>query len=179
MNPIAILFGFVLLAISIFFVASPFRLENFQKKAVGKKNQQVGIVKLSAEKQRQAVLLALRDLDFDYQANKVAEEDYQTLRAELLSEAAQLLQNQDQQKEDTIEALIQSRRKAKAVTPKVSPPQPQKGQVEALCQNCQAPLPEDARFCSKCGQPIQAGDIFCRSCGAAVGLKAQTTNSRV
>jgi hypothetical protein len=177
MNPIAILFGFVLLAISVFFVASPFRLENFQKKAVGKKNQQVGIVKLSAEKQRQAVLLALRDLDFDYQANKVAEEDYQTLRAELLSEAAQLLQNQDQQKEDTIEALIQSRRKAKAVTPKVSPPQPQKGQVEALCQNCQAPFGEPA--CSKCGQPIQAGDIFCRSCGAAVGLKAQTTNSRV
>ncbi len=93
MNPIAMFFGLALLAVSIFFVASPFRSPEVQKKTAGQGKPLQDSMNISPENQRQAVLLALRDLDFDYRAGKVAEEDYQALRTNLLAEAEHLMES--------------------------------------------------------------------------------------
>lgn len=188
MNPIALFFGLILLAVSVFFVASPFRYTAVPKKSTGQGSQVKDTLKASLEKQRQAVLLALRDLDFDYQAGKVAEEDYQALRVTLISEAAQLMQRQEHEKEDSIEALIQSRRKAK--TNVQQPPSSKaNGTAEKLCQHCQAPLLPGAKFCSKCGTPaldsacpkckqaLHPDDRFCPSCGTAIPNQKQSNSS--
>lgn len=185
MNPFAFLFGFILLAFSVFFVAGPFRTQELQKKSKGRGIQRKDSLKLSPENRRQAVLLALRDLDFDYRANKVAVEDYQSLRADLLSEAAKLMQSQDQQKDEAIEAMIQSRRKAHTIARLDDGSQPKAARVEKLCLNCQAPLLNDAKFCSKCGSPaadsacpkcgrsLAPDDRFCPACGTAVQPSTQ------
>lgn len=187
MNPIAIFLGLILLAISVFFVASPFRSLAVSKKLPARSNQQKDSAKPTLEKQRQAVLLALRDLDFDYQAGKVAEDDYQTLRGNLINEAAQLMQSQEREKEDSIEALIQSRRKSGANAQLHSSPKAKaNGTGERHCPHCQAPLPSGAKFCSRCGTPVQEiacpkckqtlrkDDRFCPSCGTAVHIEKQS-----
>ncbi len=184
MNPVALFFGFALLAVSVFFIASPFRSSALQKKSAGWGIHSKDSLKSSPEKQRQAVLLALRDLDFDYQAGKVAEEDYQALRAKLVSEAAQRMQSQESQKEASLEALIQARRQARVVAQTLTKEKTNGAQAAGLagkpCPHCQAPLREGAKFCSKCGapvhetvcpkckQPLQLEDRFCPSCGTAV-----------
>lgn len=187
MNPIALIFGLVLLAISVFFVASPFRSPALKKKSARRGIPQQDGLKISPEKQRQVVLLALRDLDFDYQAGKVAEEDYQNLRVNLINEAAQLMQNQEHHKEESIEALIQSRRKARTnVQLQSSSKVKANGTAEKLCQHCQASLLPGAKFCSKCGTPVEdiacpnckqtlrPDDRFCPSCGTAVSIEKQS-----
>lgn len=187
MNPIALFFGLILLAVSAFFVASPFRSPAVTKRPTGRGSQPKDPLKPDPEKQRQAVLLALRDLDFDYQAGKVAEDDYPFLRANLVNAAAQLMQRQERQKEDSLEALIQSRRLARS-TSQQQPGEPSikartNGSAEKLCTHCQAPLVAGAKFCSKCGKPVpeiacpkckqslRPEDSFCPACGTAVGAE--------
>ncbi len=169
MNPIAILFGLVLLAISVFYVVSPLRTNANTRMPLRAGN--TGITEQQRTQARQAVLLALRDLDFDFQAGKVAEVDYHPLRADLLRQAAALIEGQERVKEDAIEAMIQSRRASKNVLQSLS---------EGQCSQCQAPLLQGAKFCSKCGAPveeaqcpncknsIQPDDRFCPSCGGAI-----------
>lgn len=180
MHPIAILLGLVLLAFSVFFVVHPFRLTKRQKKSGGRSVLESASVKVSPEQRRQAVLLAIRDLDFDHQAGKIAEDDYQELRQSLLLEAAHLVQSNERQKEDEIEALIHSRRQAVS-----------KGKagdsVKAQCQHCHSVLLAGAKYCSKCGTPAEESacpkckqslrpeDRFCPSCGVAKNLEASSS----
>jgi hypothetical protein len=175
MNPFALVFGFGLLALSLFYVAGPFRFHVLPKQPARRDG------KLIQADRHQAVLLALRDLDFDYQAGKVGDEDYHTLRTELINEAAQLIQGQEQQdkEDDAIEALIASRRKARSL-PHPTSKAKSVGPAEKVCQVCRASLQDGAQFCSKCGAPvgeavcpkcrqaIYPGDLFCPSCGTAV-----------
>lgn len=183
MNPLALIFGFGLLAVSVFFVASPFRFKDLPNQSVRRDK------KMTQTNRRQAVLLALRDLDFDYQANKVAEEDYHTLRAELLNEAAQAIQSQERQTDEAIEALIQSHRKTRSTPQPISYAKSGE-EAEKLCKNCQAPLHNGALFCSKCGTPVEEavcpkcnlsihpGNRFCPSCGTAVNPAKQLTETQ-
>ncbi len=156
----SIIIGLILLGGSVAYVSLPFR-----------KRQRVGINPFKAsvqpEGQREIVLAALRDLDFDFKTGKVSEEDYQPLRAQLMAEAAQYIE-MEKKEDEQLEALIQARRKA------------QKQNVK--CDHCGAPMEADQRFCSKCGsavnnelcptcgKKIQAGDLFCPSCGNKIQL---------
>lgn len=94
----------------------------------------------SLRKDRVEVLMALRDLDFDFQLGKINEEDYRTARMMLMWEAAVVLQAQDRQDEALdaeIEAQVQSLRALKMDHP--------------TCRRCNSPLRSGARFCSSCG----------------------------
>ena len=121
--------------------------------------------------QKEAVLVEIRSLDFDYETGKVPESDYQEQREAYIGEATDLMMRIDQLDEayletagepdpalqaesqyDPIEAAIARRRvKTEAV------PEPE------------APIPagENGRssFCPQCGQPADAGDRFCAHCG--------------
>ena len=89
MNPFAIIIGIILLTGSLFYVAAPFRswANPVKTKKQASKNSQ------SLQADHQAVIIALRDLDFDYRAGKISEEDYPGIRASLLEKAALTLKD--------------------------------------------------------------------------------------
>lgn len=158
----AILIGLVLLGAAMVFVTLPFRQKN-KKGLLPLKDTE------SQNGQREAVLGALRDLDFDFKTGKVSEEDYQPVRVQLLAEAAQYMEVETKEDEQ-IEALIQNRRKAKTQSTK--------------CNQCGAPMEVGQRFCPRCGssvsvscpscgKSIRAGDAFCSSCGTKVDIRME------
>jgi hypothetical protein len=127
---------------------------------------------LSIEKE--AILVEIRALDFDYETGKIDQADYEQQREGYLTEAAELLMRLDALDEtyletdkpadgrqpeadlDEIEAAIAQRR-AKAV----ATPEPVKVPVteEVVAQD------RPGGYCSQCGKPADAGDRFCVHCG--------------
>jgi len=161
MNLVAVLIGLTMLVLSVPFVAKPFQ------QVRGKKNA-MPVKQVDPEEQRLAALTALRDLDFDFQVGKVSEDDYASLRARLVAEAARTLQDD---KGDEIEALIQARKTSKA--------------NDAACAHCGETLEAGTHFCPhceaavedscpSCGNNLNAGDVFCSSCGTQLAIQSGT-----
>lgn len=166
MQTTSLIVGVLLLAVAVFVVVLPFR----QKGAKG-----TGKLKAAAsiEGRREEVLLALRDLEFDYKTGKVTEEDYGPLHAQLLAEAAKYIEA-EKEEDQQLETLIQSHRKSTS---------------NLKCDSCGTPLEAGQKFCSKCGQAaksvscpscgkkIHAGDLFCSSCGTHIEVKLGAATS--
>ncbi len=160
----SILIGLVLFVASLVFVRLPFR----QKQLAGLKAHKASE---PHKGQRESVLSALRDLDFDFRTGKVSEEDYTPLRARLMAEAAQYIER-EKKEEEKLEALIQTRRAVHQST--------------ILCEQCGASMKAGQRFCTKCGSAVneeicpscgeknRAGDQFCSSCGSRLAVKLET-----
>jgi ribosomal protein L40E len=175
LNPFAIIIGILLLAGSLFYVAAPFRagVNPVKLKKQASKTSQ------SLRDDHQAVILALRDLDFDYQAGKISEEDYPGIRAGLLEKAAFTLKEVEESSDARLEKLIQARRKQQSSESDSAETQ-KNGFGGHTCAKCQSPLAVDANFCMKCGtavsrefcphcgKPTQPDDQFCPACGKAV-----------
>ncbi len=135
----SLLIGVALLVVAVYCVSSPLLKKNKSVVKAASNDAQPG--------QREAVLSALRDLDFDFKTGKVSEEDYQPLRAQLMVEAAQHMEP-DKKDDEQLEALIQSRRKT---------------------QSKQA-------SCPACGKKIVLGDLFCSSCGARLEIRVEAVS---
>lgn len=141
----SVLLALALLLLVIAFVARPFMERVTQSTRLADTNDLVT--------QREAVLIELRELDFDHSTGKVADDDYQTQRSRLVSKGSEILRNLDQLQitanessttEDLdaeIEQLIAARRSAKPLQSSVS------------------------NTCPQCHKPIRAADKFCPSCG--------------
>ena len=163
----AILIGLAMLVLAVPYVIRPFRPV---KQARGKRTalMEPGIPVKGLEVQRHLVLKKLSDLDFDYQTGKVAEEDHQAMRGELVAEASRLIEAVNRE-EERLEQQIRARREARA--------------QKALCPHCRGVLRPQDRFCPTCGQPIvvscpqcgkpvQPKDLFCTACGSQLGKSA-------
>ncbi len=66
------------------------------------------IAQLQAE--REAILISVRDLDFDYQTGKLTEEDYLMQRENLMDRGVEILKQIDAEQSVAIEAAVQARR---------------------------------------------------------------------
>lgn len=100
--------------------------------------------------QREATLTALRDLDFDHAVGKVTEEDYAILRQTLLTKAAAIM-TQIEQEQVVLNARIEA-------------------EILAARQNLNggrlAHSPAEAnRVCPTCSRVPHPGDLYCRGCG--------------
>ncbi|NOZ26686.1 MAG: zinc ribbon domain-containing protein [Chloroflexi bacterium] len=110
----------------------------------------------------QALVATIRDLDFDYRAGLVAEEDYRPLRDHLLLRAATLLQELDRHSgrqadlEARIEAMVSAVRARRARTAGAHP--------------------GTAVACPQCGRLAQPGDRFCASCGRSLTEEVTITS---
>ena len=101
--------------------------------------------------EREAVLSALRELDFDHLTGKVADEDYAPQRAALMGRGVALLQQ--------LETVAQP------------PAASAEAQLEAEVRAARArhtERPAAPRFCPQCGAPRLAPDRFCAKCGTAL-----------
>lgn len=136
---------------------------------------------------REAVLIELRDLDFDHATGKVSDGDYAEQRARLVAKGSEVLRALDQltiahdssdSLDDEIEKAVAARRTKAARASAAPQPSgaacPQCGQPlrsgDKFCATCGASL---AHLCGACGQPAQPGDKFCARCGAKLPLAAE------
>ena len=111
--------------------------------------------------ERDRILNALQELDFDFKLGKIPAEDYPVQRADLLRVGSAVLKKLDelsssadrtpQRKkpdksedltDDEIETMLAARRKARKT--------------------------KSAGFCPRCGKAVLATDLFCPNCGKAL-----------
>lgn len=126
--------------------------------------------------ERDRLLTALHELDFDHSLGKIPEEDYPHQRAELLNAGVEVLRRLDaldpagtsskMPVEDRIEAAVTARRAdARALTGN-------NGELDEIDLAINARRREkqekSAGFCPKCGNPVQKSDVFCSRCGATL-----------
>ncbi|GAB4461842.1 MAG: hypothetical protein Kow0070_20010 [Anaerolineales bacterium] len=124
--------------------------------------------------ERDRVVNALQELDFDYKLGKIPEEDYPAQRAALLQKGADILRKIDsyspqmdsaQDTEARIEKAVAARRadaaaKARQITD---------DDIESLiASRRKARKNKSAGFCPKCGKPVLTSDKFCPSCGKSL-----------
>jgi len=144
--------------------------------------------------ERDRVLTALQDLEFDYTLGKIPAPDYPVQRAELMASGADVLRQLDElagaaeesSAEDRLEAVVAARRADAAVrqpqrqsetavaTGPVPagvrrPPAAGEDDIEALVSaHRQARQEKSAGFCPTCGRPVSRSDRFCSKCGATL-----------
>lgn len=180
---------FLILALFILvglFVARPF----FDNKSVSVTEKEHEISSLLAERDR--ILSALQELDFDHQMGKIPEEDYPVERSVLLQTGANALRRLDELQqvgagesaEERIESVVAARRAdAARVRPPVPAGAPASEPARAPGNASQPSLhPDDdlealiasrrrqkgekaAGFCTQCGSPVHQSDKFCPRCG--------------
>lgn len=168
---------FVLVAL---FIGRPF----IERKATSVSQEEHEYSALLAERDR--LLNALQELDFDHALGKIPDADYPAQRTILLQQGADVLRKLDamqaeKSSEDVemrIEAAIAARR-ADAARVKAVPvmagarPVPADGSpdddLEVLLANRRRSRSEKAAgFCPQCGGPVQKSDRFCPKCGATL-----------
>ncbi|HRW03969.1 MAG TPA: zinc-ribbon domain-containing protein [Caldilineaceae bacterium] len=136
---------------------------------------------------KDAALRAIKDLEFDHQVGKIADEDYQRLRERLNRQAIVLLQQLerfapesatlDAQLEAEIAALRQVQATNRAESSSVG-----STAVNTAALSPSSPAPADGadpaasaavaagtvRFCTECGVRIDPSFKFCANCGSPI-----------
>lgn len=161
MQLVAILFSLGILLFVGLYLYFPF-LERRARRVTAEEHE---VSALLAERER--VLTALQELEFDNNLGKVPDEDYPTQRAALVQKGAEVLRRLDEltsnKADDPIERAVEARRKkqsAQAVSD---------DDLESLVANRRkSRRTKSAGFCPKCGKSVLASDKFCPSCGKAL-----------
>lgn len=144
---------------------------------------------------KDAVLAAIRDLEFDYSVGKLDADDYQLYDGRLRRQAVALIQQIEQiapastEMDATLEHEVRRRRKVvegelASVPPALSAPAlPAMQPVVARAPLAPgaagtgngalaAPALAGRRFCTSCGHPLESHHRFCANCGSAVAAVA-------
>lgn len=171
MEPGAIFLILAVLVLVGLFISRPF-LENRRVQAVSAQEHEIS--HLLAE--RDSLITALQELDFDHVLGKIPAEDYPNMRAALLTHAADVLRRIDELQpsqtspadaESRVEAAIAARRAD--VAAKLTASAPSDDDLEALIAARRAQRKEKSGgFCPNCGKPVLRSDRFCPSCGKAI-----------
>lgn len=104
------------------------------------------------KRRRMVIYENLQDLDFEFKSGKIAQNDYDALRRNYLSDAAQLmLATQEQEHMNEQEALIE--REVAALRGKQNAsPVPE----SYVCPKCGFENPLPVKFCGECGAQISS-----------------------
>jgi hypothetical protein len=116
--------------------------------------------------ERDRLLNALRELEFDHNLGKVPEEDFPEQRAALVKATADVLRQLD-----AIEGAAAPEGKPAAAVEMDGQPEIPDEDLEELVAAHRRARPVDGKatgFCSKCGKPAAKTDKFCSRCGAAL-----------
>lgn len=151
----AILIGFAMLIATVSVVARPLQGKNTKKDP---KSANL----INPDEQHQSVLLALSDLDFDFQTGKVSDDDYSLLRAQLVAEAAIYIQSEKSIEDNQIEAMISARKASQAKNQKCLNCDKETEAGSHFCSHCRKAIGEN---CPSCGKAARASDSFCIACG--------------
>jgi hypothetical protein len=114
---------------------------------------------LDLEEKKGRLYEALTDLDFEKEAGKVSEADYQTARNDYLAQVAAVLGRQD---------LLAPRKGEKKKSGKAAEAAPRK-----RCGSCSESSPESAKFCVHCGAAFAPQEAVCPGCGEKLPKEAR------
>lgn len=129
------------------------------------------------EAQKDSVLQAIKDLEFDHRAGKVSAEDFQNFSARLKMEAAHILKQLDALRtesdsalsealESEITALRQARRAETAeIAVVASSNATLDDDLEAEIQRARLSSAAKVTVCPRCRYRARPGDRFCAQCG--------------
>jgi hypothetical protein len=122
--------------------------------------------------ERERVLNALQELDFDHNLGKIPADEYPTQRAVLVQKGAAILRRLDELQAaqpapapDRSEESLAARRSATASRPA---PLSDEDVEDLIARRRAARRDRTAGFCPKCGKPVLQSDQFCPSCGKAL-----------
>lgn len=121
--------------------------------------------------ERDRVITALQELDFDFRLGKVPEEDYPTQRESLLEKGAEVLRRLDELTPPPIERAARRGTKARiedAVAAGGRTLLPDDKIESMLAARRAARRAKSAGFCPRCGKPVLTTDQFCPNCGKAL-----------
>ncbi len=152
---------FLLLAVALLaglYVAVPF----FSRLRAARTVDQAAST-LMAERDR--VLAALQELDFDRTLGKISEEEYPTQREALVKRGADILRQLDERQAAKPAAEPARKLAAKAAAPAAS----SDDDLEDLIAARRSTRKEKTGgFCPQCGTPVLASDRFCPKCGYSI-----------
>ncbi len=137
----------VISAALAFFVAAPL----LSTEGAGEGTLPIDVTPVADLKRRRLVVYEnLKDLEFEHQAGKIAQEDYLALRENYMAEAAQLMvasQKEEQMGSEggLIEHVVAARRAQRKLRPS----------EEYICPNCGFENPLPVKFCGECGTALK------------------------
>jgi hypothetical protein len=143
--------------------------------------------------ERDRILDAIQELDFDHTMGKIPPDDYPGQRTQLLQRGADVLRQLDAARDDAfpdsadarLEAVILARNAlpvaadGQELPPQSAPekagpgapsalPSPDDQLENLISARRQAQQGKAAGFCHRCGQTIKQNDRFCANCGATI-----------
>jgi cell division protein FtsB len=187
MNIISIVVIALLIAATLWWVLKPLWEGGSKTLERGAPLQQQTLAEL--EQRRNAIYTAIKDLELDFESNKISEDDYRQSRLRFTQQAAGILkqidhlsQDMDARLDEEIDALLA---RFQADSPEKDENLQELARAEikreaaapsSTCPNCQQPVNPDDAFCHHCGASLTGlcpncqnvaapGDIFCTRCG--------------
>ncbi len=127
---------------------------------------------LQAERDR--VINALQELDFDFKLGKIPAEDYPQQRADLLKKGAQILRRLDELAPAVHSGADAAARIEKAAAAKRADSSDREAELDdddiesMIAARRKQHKSKPAGFCPRCGKPALVSDKFCASCGKAL-----------
>ena len=107
------------------------------------------------EARKRVALLALRDVEYDFLAGKLDEEDYRTMKSELTAEALAALEADE------------AARSGGGGVATASATEDLEAEIARIREHIRSGL-----VCPSCGYQNEEGSRFCSSCGTALGERA-------
>ncbi len=134
----ALLFAVILLGVVIICVLAPL----FAREAAAEGVLAPDVTPaVHLEEQRKVIYENVEDLEFEYQAGKLSEEDYQRTRQDYMTEAGGLMA-QELDLPSKAPAHKRAGEGAAVSSPEIAP---------RFCPQCGIPTPREAKFCAVCG----------------------------
>ncbi|MBC7170929.1 MAG: zinc ribbon domain-containing protein, partial [Polyangiaceae bacterium] len=123
--------------------------------------------------EKESLLRGLKDLEFERDAGKLSEEDFEIVGRKLRSRAKQVLRLLDDEAAPfraEAEALVEAHLAAagiEAAAPRAEAPAPEASveqpQAARVCASCATTNDPDAAFCKKCGAKLSSDDSAAES----------------
>ncbi|MGD0006077.1 MAG: zinc ribbon domain-containing protein [Anaerolineaceae bacterium] len=117
--------------------------------------------------ERDRLLSALQELDFDHYLGKIPEEDYSPQREALAHNTAEVLRRLDEI--PPLEALEVPAVAAIPAAPVAVEPPDEKLEL-LIAVHRRNRLEKSVGFCPRCGKPVKKSDKFCSRCGMPIVL---------
>lgn len=162
-----------ILIVVLIFIFQPFLDERRHRalvtQAVPTVEKEMHVSALLAERDR--ILRALQELEFDFSLGKIPEEDYPIQRQYLLQKGAEVIKSLDKIDGDEIREDQVQRIEAVIETNRVDGDKKTEKMVKdidiesliAARKRSKESKPDG--FCPKCGKPVSKNDKFCAKCG--------------
>ncbi|MBI4594849.1 MAG: zinc ribbon domain-containing protein [Candidatus Tectomicrobia bacterium] len=117
--------------------------------------------------QKESLLSALKEIDFDYKTGKLSDEDYHELQESYRLKAIAVMEEIDKRgtKPDSLEAKVEREIEAARRTGA----QKQRAATKKrnlLCPSCSSPVTVQDKFCQECGYSLEQ---VCHNCGQILG----------